>query len=387
MGKIKMLLASGAVLGVGLMLNAADTKSVTVPAPEASAAGADLVAAMNKTKGMTAAEAFAFLPDTVATIGDQKISKAEFIASMAQQLPDGMVPPQVPVEILKMQAPQLVDQYCMKLVLDKALADSKIKVTADDVAAQLKSEIENMPREQRNMIEQMLKAQGTSIDDIIKEQAANKEAQKMFAFQKFMDSQTGKVTVTPEEVKKFYKENPDQFKQPGDAADTIRASHILVKVDEGADEKVWNKAKADIEAIIEQLKKGVDFGKLAAEKSDCPSGKSAQGSLGAFGKGQMVPEFEKAAFELKEGAISDPVKTSFGYHVIRRDPAQAERSLSFEEVKDRLTVALTQQKQMEAANKVVENLMKKADVKILVKAELPPVPASADAPAAPAKAN
>ena len=61
--------------------------------------------------------------------------------------------------------------------------------------------------------------------------------------------------------------------------------------------------------------------------------------------------------------------------------------MSFEEVKDRLTVALTQQKQMEAANKVVENLMKKADVKILVKAELPPVPASADAPAAPAKAN
>jgi len=386
MNKTKMLLLPGVILGVGLMLNAADTKSVTVPAPDAKAAGADLVAQMNQPKGTPVAQAFAFLPDTVATVGGKKITKAEFIAEMTKQVPGGMVPAQVPLEVLKMQAPQMVEQYVMKMVLDKALADSKITVSADEMAAQLKSEIEKMPREQRNMIEQMLKAQNKTLDDVIKEQAANPAAQKMMALQKFIASKSGKIEVTPAEVEKFYKDNPAQFKEPGDPADSVRASHILIKVDEGADQKTWDKAKAEIEAIIAQLKKGADFGKLAAEKSACPSGKSANGSLGAFGKGQMVPEFEKAAYALKVGEISGPVKTSFGYHVIKREAPQAERAMPFAEVKDRLTAALKQQKEMAAFQKVVEELMKAADVKILVKAEMPKM-APAAAPAAPAKAK
>ncbi|MBE6367862.1 MAG: hypothetical protein E7052_08155 [Lentisphaerae bacterium] len=206
------------------------------------------------------------------------------------------------------------------------------------------------------------------------------------ALQKFIASKSGKIEVTPAEVEKFYKDNPAQFKEPGDPADSVRASHILIKVDEGADQKTWDKAKAEIEAIIAQLKKGADFGKLAAEKSACPSGKSANGSLGAFGKGQMVPEFEKAAYALKVGEISGPVKTSFGYHVIKREAPQAERAMPFAEVKDRLTAALKQQKEMAAFQKVVEELMKAADVKILVKAEMPKM-APAAAPAAPAKAK
>ena len=384
MKNLKMLLVQGAVLGMGLVLTAADAKSVTVPAPDAKAAGADLVAQMNQSKGTPVAEAFAFLPEKVATVGGKVITKKEFIDAMAKQVPGGMIPAQMPVEMLKMQAPQLVEQYVMKMVLDKALEDSKIVVTADDVAAQIRAEIEKMPRDQRNMITEMLKQQGKTIDDVIKMQANNKEAMKMMAFQKFLDSKTGKISVTPEEVEKFYKDNPKQFVEPGDDKDSVRASHILVKVDQNADEKAWAKAKADIEAIIAQLKKGADFGKLAEEKSACPSGKSAKGSLGAFGKGQMVPEFEKAAYALKVGEISGPVKTSFGYHVIRRDESQKERTMPFAEVKDRLTAALTQQKQMAAANTVVQQLMKEAKVEILVK---PVMPKNLQAPAAPAKAK
>ena len=160
MKNLKMLLVPGAVLGMGLVLTAADTKSVTVPAPDAKAAGADLVAQMNQSKGTPVAEAFAFLPEKVATVGGKVITKKEFIDAMAKQVPGGMIPAQMPVEMLKMQAPQLVEQYVMKLVLDKALADSKIVVTADDVAAQIRSEIEKMPRDQRNMITEMLKQQG-----------------------------------------------------------------------------------------------------------------------------------------------------------------------------------------------------------------------------------
>ncbi len=88
-------------------------------------------------------------------------------------------------------------------------------------------------------------------------------------------------------------------------ADKIRCAHILVK----------NLTEA--QAVMEQLKKGENFGKIAQEKSLCPSKKKG-GDLGFFGHGQMVREFEKVAFALQKGEMSQPVKTEFGYHIIKR---------------------------------------------------------------------
>ena len=85
----------------------------------------------------------------------------------------------------------------------------------------------------------------------------------------------------------------------------IRASHILV-------EKQSQALK-----IFEELKRGADFRELARKYSTCPSGKRG-GDLGQFSRGQMVREFEQAAFSLKSGEISDPIKTKFGYHIIKR---------------------------------------------------------------------
>ncbi len=84
----------------------------------------------------------------------------------------------------------------------------------------------------------------------------------------------------------------------------VRASHILVKTEKEAND------------ILEQLKGGKDFGEMAKKFSQCPSGKKG-GDLGFFGKGRMVREFEDAAFMLQKGEISKPVKTKFGYHLIK----------------------------------------------------------------------
>lgn len=88
-------------------------------------------------------------------------------------------------------------------------------------------------------------------------------------------------------------------------ADRVHCAHILVKTEQEA------------KAILEELKKGASFSKLAQEKSLCPSGKRG-GDLGTFGRGKMVKEFERAAFALQKGYISDAVKTQFGWHVIKR---------------------------------------------------------------------
>jgi len=85
----------------------------------------------------------------------------------------------------------------------------------------------------------------------------------------------------------------------------IRASHILVE------------KKSQAETILRELEKGADFKELAQRHSTCPSKKKG-GDLGLFGKGQMVPSFEKAAFKLPVGNLSGPVKTKFGYHIIKR---------------------------------------------------------------------
>lgn len=93
----------------------------------------------------------------------------------------------------------------------------------------------------------------------------------------------------------------------------IRASHILV----ATSRRDKAEARTEIDALREQIVAGADFGDIAADKSDCPSG-ARGGDLGSFGKGMMVPEFEVAAFALEVGAMSDVVETDFGYHLILR---------------------------------------------------------------------
>ena len=91
---------------------------------------------------------------------------------------------------------------------------------------------------------------------------------------------------------------------PGRFMKEVKASHILVKT------------RSEAEKLLGELKKGASFSTLAQQHSECPSRKKG-GDLGWFGRGKMVPEFEKAAFSLKKGELSDIVKTQFGYHIIK----------------------------------------------------------------------
>jgi len=138
---------------------------------------------------------------------------------------------------------------------------------------------------------------------------------------KFVEQEiASKITVDQEEVKSQYNQIVSNITQRAKAptSEQVRASHILVKTDNA---KNSDAAKKEIDAIHAQMNdlKGEElakkFAELAKEKSDCPS-KEKGGDLGAFGHGQMVPEFDKAAFEQEIGKLYAPVKTSFGWHLI-----------------------------------------------------------------------
>jgi len=168
------------------------------------------------------------------------------------------------------------------------------------------------------------------------------------------------VKVTDDEMKKFYDENMEKFK----TAEMVKASHILVGVDEKASAEEKAKAKEKAEAILKRVKGGEDFAEIAKKESTCPSGKQG-GDLGAFGKGQMVPEFEKVAFSLKPGETSGIVETQFGFHIIKLTEKREAGYMKIEDVKERLQEFLVSQKRVKAFGDYVEKLKKEAKIEIM----------------------
>ena len=157
-----------------------------------------------------------------------------------------------------------------------------------------------------------------------------------FAVQKAVE----KVRVTEDEVKKFYDENPDKFV----AGTVFDASHILVDTED--------EAKAIKETIMSGEK---SFEDAAKELSSCPSGKEG-GALGEFSHGQMVPEFEEACAAMEVGTVSDPVKTQFGYHLIRLNNKKEGGTISFADAKEEIREALLGQKQQAAYQSRINQL-------------------------------
>lgn len=155
--------------------------------------------------------------------------------------------------------------------------------------------------------------------------------------------------VSDAAVADFYQKNAAQFATP----EVAHARHILVRVDEKASAEDQAKAKARIEAVAARLKAGEDFAAVAKEVSEDPGSAVQGGDLGWFQHGQMVPEFDKAAFALKTGEVSEPVKTQFGWHLILLEERKEAGQKSLDEVKDQIRQRLAQD---EAAGKVQEAL-------------------------------
>ena len=155
------------------------------------------------------------------------------------------------------------------------------------------------------------------------------------------------VELTDKEVEDYYNANKANFV----VGEMISAKHILVDTEELAKE------------VAEEIKNGMTFSDAATKYSTCPS-KAQGGNLGKFGKGQMVPEFEEAAFNLEIGKVSEPVKTQFGYHLIQVEEKQEATEKSFDEVKDLIRTNLLQERQKVKYATTVEELKKKYNVEV-----------------------
>ena len=148
------------------------------------------------------------------------------------------------------------------------------------------------------------------------------------------------VTVSDDDAKKFYEENKSSIM----SGETVSASHILVDSEEKAN------------AILADINDGkISFADAAKENSSCPSSQNG-GSLGEFGRGQMVPEFDTAVFSMEVGEVKGPVKTQFGYHLIKLDAKNEAKEIAFEEIKDQIKAKLMGDKQRAAYTSKINQL-------------------------------
>jgi len=166
------------------------------------------------------------------------------------------------------------------------------------------------------------------------------------------------VQITSSDLQKYYDDHRDQYRVP----EQVKVSHILIKTplagpDGKVDEKGVAEAQRRAEDLLKQLKGGAKFESLAEKYSEDPGSAKQGGSLGWIGRGQTVPEFEKSAFSLPKGQMSDLVKSSYGFHIIRVDDKQDAHMKSLDEVKSEIEPQLKHQKAQQIAQRDAQNLL------------------------------
>ena len=161
-----------------------------------------------------------------------------------------------------------------------------------------------------------------------------------------------RAVVLPGEVEKYYRDNEPQYT----TAEQVRASHILLKT-EGKDEAA---VKARAEALLKQVKGGADFAALAKKESEDDQSKAQGGDLDYFGRGRMVKEFEDVAFRLPVGQVSELVKSSFGFHIIKVTDKKPEAKRSLDEVRQQITDQLAFERAQTQAAAMADQIVKEA---------------------------
>lgn len=331
-----------------VLLAAACSRDSTSTAEPPTPAGGSPTAAQGPVKPLPAE-----LPDVLARVNGEAVTRQE-LEEYVQNL-EGRVGGPVPADQRDRIYRDVLDQLVgYKLLLQEATA-RKVVVPETEVDARIEQVKKQFPSEDLFM--------QTLIDRKMTVEQIKADARKEIAIGRLIDSAIAqKVAVKPEQVEAFYKDNPDQFKQP----ERVKASHILISVPENADAATRAQAKTRAEQVLKDVQAGKDFAALARQHSQDPGSAVNGGDLGFFQQGQMVGPFNDVAFSLKPGTTSNLVETQFGYHIIKVAEKQPERTVPFEEVRPRLEQYLQDQNKESETEAFVKSLRARGKVEILV---------------------
>jgi len=234
----------------------------------------------------------------------------------------------------------ILDQLINYELFYQQAQKEKVKISNDEINLEIDKIKDNFSSPEE--FDEVLKANNITLVRL------KEDIKRQLMINSILEETRNQVSISDEELLEYYNENKDSFLEP----EQVHARHILLETEEEANN------------LLQQLKEGLtDFAELAKEKSIGPSAPSG-GDLGFFTRGQMVKEFEYAAFSLEPGKISGVVQTQFGYHIIKCEEKKEEYSPTFEEAKERIINILRSQRENEAITALTSKLKEEANIVI-----------------------
>lgn len=326
------------------------------PAPEAAATPAQPAPASVSAEALPPAESKPLeLPEVVASVNGTDISRTQLqeIFNAAVQS-SGM-------KVADLSTAQQLGGYTQLLndLIDRQLllgAATKEEISDEDVQAEIKKFKSQFPDEA--IFEAQMKQAGMTNEKL------QNDVREELKIRRWMESQIKAPEITNADAKSFYESNIKEFEQP----ETVKASHILFMVDADAPADVVKQKEEAAKKAATRAKNGEDFTTLAKELSEEPGASESGGDLGFFPKDRMVPEFANAAFAQNLNEISEPVKTQFGWHIIKVTDKKAAGTVPFNEVEDQITAFLKTTRQREAVQKVMKELKDSAKIETFLPA-------------------
>ena len=295
------------------------------------------------------------IPDLVARVDGREFSKSDLLAratevrsALAQR---GVAPPQPTRRFYRSVLDDLIGNFLLHRELSaqgKAASQKEI----DDQVAALRGQFASDQE-----FDGALAQRGFDRARLQRDVAESLTVNRWIA-----DSVVPTIQVSEAEGRQFFAENQERMIRP----EGVRARHILVSVaaGDGPEQKAAKRKKA--EELRTRLAGGADFGAVAKESSDDPGSAPNGGELGWLHRGQTVPAFEAAAFNLEIGKLSEVVESRFGYHLIEVEEKRAEAKLGFDEVRPQIENMIRQQKIEQAVRARLDELGAKAKIEILI---------------------
>lgn len=282
----------------------------------------------------------------VASIDGEEIGADEFNAMVHERVEQ--LPGQLPPQMVEMFKGQIFDFAIDKHLVDNKLAEQDIEVTEEDIDEAFEEFTERFGGEEA--LQQQLARRGVSVEEVREDMHQDVQLEKYLGERYDLD-------VTEEELQEFFNMHQDRL----GSEEERHARHVLIEVDENADEATEEEAQQRAQAVYEEASDGADFEELAREKSEGPTAERG-GDLGFFPRHQMVPAFSEVAFEMEPGDISEPVRSQFGFHVIQLVDVQEGGEAEFDDVRSEIELQLKHQKRQEVFQEFLEKLKEEVQI-------------------------
>lgn len=290
--------------------------------------------------------------NVIAQVADTIITESDLQEALEQYMPAGTFHRGIDRSSKHEYRKAALDDIIERELLSREAGKRDIKVSDETVEAVLQLNIKRFGSEEK--MSKALEMQGLTVE-MLKQKIRKYEMVNILLKNLAADSRP-----TDEEVKKHYEENQSKYRKP----DAIFLYHILIKVEPTATDEAWKEKQKHTEQLLEQIRSGADFGKIAYEYSEDPY-KYKSGELGFVHRGRLTPqELEDAAFGLKKDEVSGVIRTIHGFHILKAGERLAGQVKTFDDMKDRLRKEMEKDRFEERKRALLDQLRKDYPVTI-----------------------